>query len=421
MLDIHWISDNPQDFETLLVKRRFQGLDVAAFSKELERWRELKGRGDGVRAERNLISKEIGQLMGQGKKAEAEAKKLEAAKLGEDLSKLEAEYAATEASVQEVLLGLPNVLDASVPEGDDDKANQLVREWGQKPKFDFEPKAHYDLGEALGILDFERGVKLAGSRFYVYRGIAAKLERALLNFMLDVHSTRFGYEEVWVPSLVNDACMTTTGQYPKFKGDFYKLEEDGLSLIPTSEVPLVNLFRDEIIAEEDLPIRVTASTSCFRREAGAAGKDTRGLIRVHQFQKVELVQLVHPERSWQAHEEMLTHAETILQELGLHYRVMLLCSGDMGAGAAKTYDIEVWMPGLNRYQEISSVSNCLEFQARRGLIRYRPSGPKQKPQSLHTLNGSGLAAGRTMTAIMENYQNQDGTFTIPSVLSRYLN
>jgi seryl-tRNA synthetase len=271
----------------------------------------------------------------------------------------------------------------------------------------------------MGILDFERGVKLAGSRFYAYRGLAAKLERALIAFMLDLH-TKNGYTEMWVPQLVDDASMTTTGQYPKFKGEFYRLDADELSLIPTAEVPLVNLYRDEIIPSDQLPIRMTASSSCFRREAGAAGRDTRGLVRVHQFQKVEMVQIVHPDESRRIHEEMIHHAEEVLKQLGLHYRTVLLCSGDIGATSARTYDVEVWMPGLNRYMEISSVSNCLEFQARRGMIRCKDNGPKAKAVYVHTLNGSGLAAGRTMAAVMENYQKADGTFEIPEVLKPYL-
>ncbi len=420
MLDSHWVTEHPQEFQRLLERRRYRGLDTAQFLTKLEQIREVKGRVDGARAERNRASKEIGNLMSQGKKAEAEVQKKEAAELGEGIAKLEAEMAALDEEVNSVLLGLPNVLDEAVPDGADETANLLIREWGRKPTFDFEPKPHFELGEALGILDFEGGVKLSGSRFYAYRGLAARLERALVNFMLDLHTTRFGYEEAWVPALVNDACMTTTGQYPKFRGDFYRLDEDGLSLIPTAEVPLVNLFRDEILAEEKLPVRITAATSCFRREAGAAGKDTRGLVRVHQFQKVELVQLVHPDASAAAHEDMLTHAEAVLQALGLPYRVVLLCSGDIGATAAKTYDLEVWLPGLGRYQEISSVSNCLDYQARRGMIRFRPSGPKSKPMLVHTLNGSGLAAGRTLVAIMENYQKKDGSFDVPEALRPYL-
>ncbi|HMY45888.1 MAG TPA: serine--tRNA ligase, partial [Leptospiraceae bacterium] len=289
-----------------------------------------------------------------------------------------------------------------------------------KPQFDFKAQTHFDIGEKLGIFDFERGVKLAGSRFYTYRGLGAKLERALMNFMLDLHTGEHGYQETWVPILVNDACMTTTGQYPKFKGEYYRLDRDELSLIPTSEVPLINLYRDDILDEKDLPVAMTAHTSCFRREAGAAGKDTRGLIRVHQFQKVELIQIVHPDQSREIHEKMVGHAEEVLKRLGLHYRVVLLSSVDMGATAAKTYDLEVWMPGLDRYMEISSISNCMDFQARRGMIRFKDAAGKNKPKLAHTLNGSGVAIGRALAAVIENYQKKDGTIEIPTVLQKYL-
>ncbi|MCB1323435.1 MAG: serine--tRNA ligase, partial [Leptospiraceae bacterium] len=305
------------------------------------------------------------------------------------------------------------------PAGRDESDNQLIREIGDKPQFDFEARTHYDIGERLGILDFERGVKLAGSRYYTYRGLLARLERALIGFMLDLHA-KHGYTEVFVPMLITDEGMYTTGQFPKFRGEYYTLERDGLSLIPTAEVPLVNLYRGEIIPEEDLPIALTAATSCFRREAGAAGRDTRGLIRVHQFQKVELVQLVHPEKSDQVHAAMLGRAEAVLQQLKLPYRVVQLCSGDMGAAATKTFDMEVWMPGMNRWLEISSVSNCRDYQARRGMIRYKGKEKKARAQFVHTLNGSGVAAGRCMIAIMENYQQADGSFAIPDVLQPYL-
>ena len=420
MLDSHWIMENRTAFREMLKSRRFEAMDLDAFLGELDSGRELKGRLDGARSERNRVSKEIGNLMAQGKTQEADAQKQATGKIGNLIDSLENEYSALDERLRASLLGLPNLLDPAVPDGKDEAANVLVREWGSKPHFDFAPKAHYDLGEALGILDFQGGVKLSGSRFYAYRGLAARLERALINYMLDLHTKHFGYEETWVPALVNDESMTATGQFPKFKGEFYRLDEDALNLIPTSEVALVNLYRNEIIPQESLPVRMTAATSCFRREAGAAGKDTRGLVRVHQFQKVELVQLVEPEKSAQTHEEMVGHAESVLQGLGLHYRVVLLCSGDVGAAASKTYDLEVWLPGLNRYQEISSVSNCGDFQARRGLVRFRPPGPKSKPVLVHTLNGSGLAAGRTLVAVMENFQRADGSFAIPEVLQPYL-
>ena len=402
----------------MLDRRRMQ-VDLARLERNIEQVKQKKSKLDDMRSQMNTASKAIGQLMGQGKKDEADAKKAEMKTLSDDIKTMETDYRALEEEMRGAVLELPNWLDPSVPEGADENDNVLVREEGSKPSFDFQPKPHWEIGESMGILDFERGVKLSGSRFYSYRGLAATLERALINFMLDLHRGR-GYEETWVPQLVNDESMTGTGQYPKFKGDFYRLDQDNLSLVPTAEVPLTNLYRDEIIEEANLPINMTAATSCFRREAGAAGKDTRGLVRVHQFQKVEMVRIVHPDSSGEAHEAMLSDAEEVLKQLGLHYRVMALCAGDMGASMAKTYDLEVWMPGLDRYLEISSVSNALDFQARRAMIRYRPSGKKAKPVPVHTLNGSGLAAGRTMIAIMENYQQADGTFEVPEALAPYM-
>ncbi|MCE9598646.1 MAG: serine--tRNA ligase [Spirochaetia bacterium] len=420
MLDLKRIQENPEELEQMLSSRNYQAGDLSGLRELIKKVKLLKADTDKIRQERNSSSKEIGALIGQGKKDEAEKRKSEVKDLGDKIAELETQCEAEETALADIVLGLPNFFEPEVPIGKDESANKLIRESGTKPEFDFKPLTHFEIGENLGILDFERGVKLAGSRFYTYRGLAAKLERALLNFMLDLHTTEFGYTEVWVPILVNDACMTTTGQYPKFKGEYYRLDRDELSLIPTSEVPLVNLYRDEIVEEKDLPIAVTASTSCFRREAGAAGKDTRGLIRVHQFQKVELIQIVHPDKSRETHEQMVKHAEEVLKRLGLPYRIVLLSSGDMGATAAKTYDLEVWMPGMGRYLEISSVSNCLEFQARRGMIRFKEGGAKGKPRLAHTLNGSGVAAGRAMSAIMENYQKKDGTFEIPEVLKSYI-
>ncbi|MEQ9364594.1 MAG: serine--tRNA ligase, partial [Leptospirales bacterium] len=351
--------------------------------------------------------------------------KAEVKGLGDGIGELEGQLSELETKLQDIVQGLPNWLDDAVPEGADENDNVELRVVGEKPFFDFTPLPHYEIGEKLGILDFERGVKLAGSRYYAYRGLAARLERALISFMLDTHTGDHGYTEMYVPALINDEGMYTTGQFPKFRGEYYSLDRDGLSLIPTSEVPLVNLHRDEILNEDDLPLALTAATSCFRREAGAAGKDTRGLIRVHQFQKVELVQFVHPDESERVHETMLSHAEAILQKLGLTYRVLLLCSGDIGATAVRTYDLEVWMPGLDRWLEISSVSNCRDYQARRGMIRYKGAGggdkanKKPKTAYVHTLNGSGVAAGRCMAAIIENFQNADGTFEIPAALKKY--
>jgi len=334
------------------------------------------------------------------------------------IEKNEAEIAALNDRYNEMILSVPNILHSSVPVGNDEKDNVIVRVHGEKPAFDFTPKAHYDLGTDLDILDFERGVKLSGARFYVYKNLAAKLERAILSFMLDLHTNKHGYTEIFAPFLVNDDSMIGTGQYPKFKDEYYRMERDGLSLIPTAEVTLTNLYRDEILEGEKLPVYVTGQSSCFRREAGSAGRDTRGLIRVHQFQKVELVKFVEPETSFDELEKLVTNAEEVLKQLGLHYRVMLLCSADTSASSSKTYDIEVWMPGLDRYVEISSCSNFLDYQARRAKIRYKKSGGKA--QLVHTLNGSGLAAGRTLAAVMENYQTKDGNIAIPEVLKPYM-
>lgn len=421
MLELKRIQENPGELEEMLARRRFSGIDTAQFRKLIDRSRDAKHEIDAMRSERNTASKEIGGLIRQGQKEQAEKRKASVKHLGDKIAGLEHKYEQFDAEMQDVILALPNYLDADVPDGKDDSENVLIRTHGERPTFDFKPKPHWELGENLNILDFERGVKLAGSRFYTYRGFGARLERALLNYMLDLQVGKFGYTEIWTPALINDAGMLTTGQFPKFKGEYYTLEQDGLSLIPTSEIPLVNLHRDEIIPEEDLPVRVAAAASCFRREAGAAGRDTRGLVRVHQFQKVEIVQFVHPDKSEQVHEEMLAQAEEPLRRLGLHYRVVRLCSGDTGQAAASTYDLEVWLPGLNRYQEISSVSNCRDYQARRGLIRYRAAGPKHKPAYVHTLNGSALAAGRALVAVLENYQQADGRIAVPEILAPYMN
>lgn len=416
MLDIRKIEENPQELKDTLKKRQQDDSIVEELVLLIKESKAIQTKVEELRAIRNKESKEIGKLI-QTNKELAEAKKEEVRKIGDEIQLLEKKLDFIREKQEEILLSLPNWLDPEVPMGEDETKNVVIKQVGEIPQFDFEVLPHYEIGERLGIIDFEKGVKLAGSRFYIYRGLGSKLERALMNFMLDFHTKRNGYEEVWVPVLINDQGMVTTGQYPKFKGEYYQLERDGLSLIPTAEVPLVNLFYDEILKEEEVPIRVTAASSCFRREAGAAGKDTRGLIRVHQFQKVELVQITHPEASKNAHKEMLSHAEMILQELKLPYRVILLCSGDIGATATKTYDLEVWIPGLKRWLEISSVSNCWDYQARRGKIRIKTA---KGNIYAHTLNGSGLAIGRTLVAILENYQNADGTFNIPEVLKKYL-
>ncbi|TGK49084.1 serine--tRNA ligase [Leptospira bouyouniensis] len=417
MLDINRIVQNPEELLSTLQKRGVVSSDIEAKIKSVsEKQRKLKLEVEELRAERNRVSKEIGIQKSQGKDITEISNSMKG--VGDRIKAIEEELTKEEESLHELNLGLPNLLDPTVPEGKSEEDNVLVRQWGEIPKLSFEAKTHFDIGEKLGIFDFERGVKLSGARFYTYRGLGAKLERALMNLMLDTHTTENGYEEMWVPVLVNDESMTATGQLPKFAEDFYRLEKDGLNLIPTAEVPLTNYYRDEIIQEKELPISVCAHTSCFRREAGSYGRDTRGLVRVHQFQKVELVKFVEPEKSSEEHETMLKDAESILQKLKLPYRVMLLCSRDMSSASSKTYDIEVWMPGLGRFMEISSVSNFKDYQARRGKIRYKSK--EGKNLLVHTLNGSGLAIGRTLAAVIENYQSDDGTFQIPDVLKPYI-
>ncbi|TGM69226.1 serine--tRNA ligase [Leptospira levettii] len=417
MLDINRIVQNPEELLSTLQKRGVVSTDIEAKIKSVsEKQRRLKLEVEELRAERNRVSKEIGIQKSQGKDITEISNSMKG--VGDRIKAIEEELSKEEESLHELNLGLPNLLDPSVPEGKSEADNVLVRQWGEIKKQSFEAKTHFDIGEKLGIFDFERGVKLSGARFYTYRGLGAKLERALMNLMLDTHTSENGYEEMWVPVLVNDESMTATGQLPKFAEDFYRLEKDGLNLIPTAEVPLTNYYRDEIIQEKELPISVCAHTSCFRREAGSYGRDTRGLVRVHQFQKVELVKFVEPEKSVEEHEKMLKDAESILQKLNLPYRVMLLCSKDMSSASSKTYDIEVWMPGLGRFMEISSVSNFKDYQARRGKIRYKSK--EGKNLLVHTLNGSGLAIGRTLAAVIENYQLEDGTFQIPDMLKQYI-
>lgn len=417
MLDINRIVQNPEELLSTLQKRGVVSTDIEAKIKSIsEKQRKLKLEVEDLRAERNRVSKEIGIQKSQGKDITEISASMKG--VGDQIKAIEEELTKEEESLHELNLGLPNLLDPSVPEGKSEEDNVLVRQWGEVSKLSFEAKTHFDIGEALGIFDFERGVKLSGARFYTYRGLGARLERALMNLMLDTHTSENGYEEMWVPVLVNDESMTATGQLPKFAEDFYRLEKDGLNLIPTAEVPLTNYYRDEIISEKELPISVCAHTSCFRREAGSYGRDTRGLVRVHQFQKVELVKFVEPDTSQNEHEKMLQDAESILQKLKLPYRVMLLCSKDMSSASSKTYDIEVWMPGLGRFMEISSVSNFKDYQARRGKIRYKSK--EGKNLLVHTLNGSGLAIGRTLAAVIENYQSSDGTFQIPDVLKPYI-
>ena len=389
----------------------------------VDRWIELDRRRRAVLAEledlkrrRNEASKEIGELKREGKDAEAQI--AEVGELKGRVTELEAELTTVDISLDEATLSLPNLAHQSVPEGADEEANRVERIIGDPPEFAFEPKAHWDLGPALGILDFERGAKIAGARFTVYFGAGARLERALINFMLDLHTREHGYTEVQPPFIVNSDALIGTGQLPKFGEDLFKLEDHDYYLIPTAEVPVTNLHRQEILEETDLPIKYVAYTPCFRAEAGSYGRDVRGLIRQHQFNKVELVHLSTPETSYQSLEDLTANAEKVLQLLELPYRVVCLSTGEMGFGAAKTYDLEVWLPGQNAYREISSCSNCEAFQSRRAGLRYRPADGG-KPRFMHSLNGSGLAAGRTLVAVLENYQQEDGSVVVPEVLRPY--
>jgi seryl-tRNA synthetase len=416
MLDIELLRKNPEFVKERLRLRRedYPRLVDEALRLDEER-RSILRDLEVLRAERNALSKEIGKRKSKGEQtAELEGKVKE---IKEKIEGLEDKLSKVEEQLKSVMLSIPNIPHQSVPVGKDETENVEVRRWGIPREFDFEPKAHYEIGEALGILDFERGASLSGSRFTVMWGWGAKLERALINFMLDFHTSR-GYKEVWVPHLVKPEILEGTGQLPKFEEDLYFCERDGLYLIPTAEVPLTNLFRDAILEEKDLPIYLTAYTPCYRREAGAYGKDIRGIIRQHQFDKVELVKIVHPDTSDQELERLTADAEEILKLLGLPYRVVALCTGDLGFASARTYDIEVWFPSQNKYREISSCSNCTDFQARRMNTRFKDSEGRKR--FVHTLNGSGLAVGRTLAAILENYQQKDGSVIVPEVLRDYL-
>ena len=390
----------------------------------LDRWQQLDGerrsslvRIEELKHQRNAASKEIGLIKRQG--GDADEQIAAVSRLKTEVEVLEEVLGKIDSELQESELGFPNLAHDSVPEGPDEAANREERAVGEPRRFDFEIKAHWDLGPELGILDFERAAKIAGARFTTYFGAGARLERALINFMLDLHTGEHGYREALPPFIVNHDALRGTGQLPKFADDLFHLEGHPYALAPTAEVPLTNLHREEILEEDLLPIRYTAFTPCFRAEAGSYGRDVRGLFRQHQFNKVELVQLSTPEASFDALEELTGHAEKVLQRLELPYRVVCLSTGDMGFSAAKTYDLEVWLPGQDRYREISSCSNCTDFQARRANLRYRPQGGG-KPRLLHTLNGSGLAVGRTVIAILENYQQADGSITIPEALRGYM-
>ncbi len=418
MLDIKLIRKDPEFFKRKLSLRKKEFAELIDRLLEVdEERRSLITEIERLRSERNRLSKQIGQLYREGRKEEAQKLKLKASDLSSRLELLDKKLPELEREFRSVLLRIPNIPHDSVPVGEDENDNVVVRYWGEKPKFDFTPLPHWDIAKRHGVLDFKRASKLSGSRFVVYYGWAAKLERALINFMLELHTDK-GYLEVIPPFLVNEKTMTGTGQLPKFKEDLYKVQDEDLYLIPTAEVPLTNLYAGETLRGEDLPIYLTAYTPCFRKEAGSYGKDVKGIMRLHQFNKVELVKMAKPEDSYSELESLLQDAEDVLQKLGLHYRVVLLCTGDLGFSASKTYDIEVWVPSQNRYREISSCSNCEDFQARRAGIKFKDKNGKTR--YAHTLNGSGLAVGRTVLAIMEQYQRADGSVVVPEVLRDYM-
>lgn len=419
MLDARFVYENLADVKASLSKRNAK-IELDAFSSNYERRLELLKEVETLKAERNTASKQIGQLKRQGE--DTTAAQAAVRELGDRIKAADAELADIQGAIRTLLLGVPNILDASVPEGADEDQNVELKVWGEPRTFDFTPKDHVDLAENLKIVDFKRAAKLSGARFAIQRGDGARLERALATFMLDIHTQEHGYTEYMTPLLVSRQTLTATGQLPKFEDDLFRCEfgDRELFTIPTSEVTLTAMHQDEILTEAELPHYFTAYTPCFRSEAGSYGKDVKGLIRQHQFYKVEMVKLSHPDHSMDELDKMLGNAETVLQRLGLPYRVVTLCSGDTGFSAVKTYDIEVWLPGQDKYREISSCSNCGDFQARRGNIRYRPEGKKAKPRFVHTLNGSGLAVGRTFIAVLENYQQADGSIKIPDALVPYM-
>lgn len=402
-----------------MLEQRYTDAPVDRLLKVDQEWRALVVKVEELKAQRNIGSKDIGRLYKDGRREEAEEKKSEMAGLGDRIKELEQQARVHEEELLSLELQIPNVFSDSVPIGRDEESNRQERVWGNLPSFDFEARAHWDQGPALGIVDFERAAKIAGARFAVLKGQGAALERALIRYMLDLHTRKHGYTEILPPYLLNSTSLQGTGQLPKFEDDLFHIEGTDFYLVPTAEVPVTNLHRDEVLAEEDLPVRYCAFTPCFRAEAGSYGKDVRGLIRQHQFHKVELVQFATPDTSWQQLEELTAHAEAVLQGLELPYRVVTLASGDLGFSAACTYDLEVWLPGQGRYREISSCSNFTDFQARRAHVRYRAQGAK-KPSFIHTLNGSALAVGRTLIAILENYQQKDGSVVIPEVLREHM-
>lgn len=418
MLDIRFVRENPDVVDKSCASRQNAHWDREQFFKLDELRRSTIVEVERLQAERNSASKQIGKLMQEGKQDEAQAAKEQVAAGKARIAELEEQRASVEKQLHDLVSAIPNIPHESVPYGKDDSENKEVRKWGTPRSFDFDAKAHWDLGTQTHMIDFDRGVKLAGSRFYVLGGYGAQMERALINFFIDMHNEA-GFKEWWPPVLTNYDSLFGTGQLPKFDEDLFHVSND-LYLIPTAEVMLTNLHRDEVLDASQLPLKYTAFTPCFREEAGSAGRDTRGIIRVHEFDKVEMVKFAKPEDSMNQLESMVAEAEKCLQVLGLAYRVVSLCTGDIGFSACKCYDLEVWLPSYNNYKEISSCSNCWDFQARRANIKYRDPGEFKGTRYVHTLNGSGLAVGRCMAAIMENYQNADGSISVPEALQPYM-
>jgi seryl-tRNA synthetase len=416
MLDLKYTREHLEEVKEK-IGRRGQVVDWERFAQLDAERRQILQESESLRAQRNQVSDVIAEK--KKKKLDANEEIGRMKEVSNRIKELETGLVEKEEALQGLMLTIPNIPHASVAVGQGEKDNPEIRKWGKPPEFSFSPAPHWDIGEALDILDFDRGAKITGARFTLYKGAGARLERALLNFMLDLHTSEHGYQEVLPPFLVNRRAMTGTGQLPKFEEDLFKLSDPDYFLIPTAEVPVTNIHQDEILPEEDLPLYYTAYTPCFRKEAGSYGKDTRGLIRQHQFNKVELVKFTTPETSYDELEKLTHNAEEVLKRLGIPYRVIMLCTGDLGFSAAKTYDLEAWLPGQGMYKEISSCSNFEDFQARRANIRYRPKG-KKGTEFVHTLNGSGLAIGRTLVAILENFQQEDGSVLVPEVLRPYM-
>ncbi len=416
MLDLKMVRNYPHRVREAMEKKGYAEVDVDELLQLDQKWRDGLQRVEELKAVRNRVSEDIGRLKREGKDADVLVEKMR--NVAEEIRSLDAQVKEMDRGLREMLLNLPNIPHESVPVGESEEDNVEIRRWGEPPAL-ADPKPHWDLGQELGLLDFEWGAKLAGSRFTVYKGRAPRLIRGLMNLMLDIHVNEHGYQEIWPTFLVNGDSMLATGQLPKFAADVFKIEGQDLYLIPTAEVPVTNLHRDEILEGEDLPIKYVAYSPCFRSEAGAAGRDTRGLIRQHQFEKVELVKFVHPDDSYNQLELLVTEASAVLERLGLPYRVVVMCTGDTGFQQSKKYDLEVWMPSYGRYVEVSSCSNFEAFQARRANMRFRPE-PGQRPRYLHTLNGSGVAIGRTIAALLENCQREDGRIDVPEALVPYV-